>query len=77
MTSLKVQESSNSIISTHTLTWSVTEEARELEAKCKISTHTLTWSVTKINALAGKQVIISTHTLTWSVTGKSFEFPAE
>ena len=33
-------------ISTHTLTWSVTEQLTFLEEEKKISTHTLTWSVT-------------------------------
>ena len=55
-------------ISTHTLTWSVTDK-RTKQARYKhISTHTLTWSVT---GEALKHIIvpkISTHTLTWSVT---------
>ncbi len=33
-------------ISTHTLTWSVTDFLRYAIGKIKISTHTLTWSVT-------------------------------
>ena len=33
-------------ISTHTLTWSVTEELADSTDSNKISTHTLTWSVT-------------------------------
>ena len=33
-------------ISTHTLTWSVTEELLKCHGKQVISTHTLTWSVT-------------------------------
>ena len=33
-------------ISTHTLTWSVTDDIADWEEKLKISTHTLTWSVT-------------------------------
>ncbi len=33
-------------ISTHTLTWSVTEASREWNSDMTISTHTLTWSVT-------------------------------
>ena len=33
-------------ISTHTLTWSVTWEIREILKLISISTHTLTWSVT-------------------------------
>ena len=36
----------NGIISTHTLTWSVTEIIIRNIAKIGISTHTLTWSVT-------------------------------
>ena len=58
-----------SIISTHTLTWSVTKQLKEMKTRKRISTHTLTWSVTyKPNGIAGKKFIISTHTLTWSVT---------
>ena len=34
-------------ISTHTLTWSVTEAVAKYETALSISTHTLTWSVTK------------------------------
>ena len=34
-------------ISTHTLTWSVTNAAEIPLKAVKISTHTLTWSVTK------------------------------
>ena len=34
-------------ISTHTLTWSVTEKSQELATNFWISTHTLTWSVTR------------------------------
>ena len=34
------------IISTHTLTWSVTDVVLEARQKIEISTHTLTWSVT-------------------------------
>ena len=62
-------------ISTHTLTWSVTKDFaidRRIEI---ISTHTLTWSVTtsvrKIYSSQG----ISTHTLTWSVTFISTYLP--
>nr|DAI86488.1 MAG TPA: hypothetical protein [Caudoviricetes sp.] len=33
-------------ISTHTLTWSVTERDQEHHQNHHISTHTLTWSVT-------------------------------
>ena len=36
-----------SSISTHTLTWSVTEAGKKFTLKLGISTHTLTWSVTK------------------------------
>ena len=56
------------VISTHTLTWSVTDEAGALNFNKKISTHTLTWSVTVIYFNLDIFVIISTHTLTWSVT---------
>ena len=60
----------NFFISTHTLTWSVTEPGRKFTLKLGISTHTLTWSVTMplLNEFCTR--IISTHTLTWSVTGK-------
>ena len=34
------------MISTHTLTWSVTQEQRQYMGYIIISTHTLTWSVT-------------------------------
>ena len=56
-------------ISTHTLTWSVTELTLALEYSDSISTHTLTWSVTP-RATNGSKTVnkISTHTLTWSVT---------
>ena len=37
---------SNTIISTHTLTWSVTISADVKTVNNFISTHTLTWSVT-------------------------------
>ena len=33
-------------ISTHTLTWSVTDSTADEHADREISTHTLTWSVT-------------------------------
>ena len=36
----------NLVISTHTLTWSVTDNLPELVKAGMISTHTLTWSVT-------------------------------
>ena len=59
-------------ISTHTLTWSVTENLKSCYAYSIISTHTLTWSVTfaLINIVISQR--ISTHTLTWSVT---LDFP--
>ena len=44
--------SSSSVISTHTLTWSVTNSQLALQGHCEISTHTLTWSVTHISHLA-------------------------
>ena len=56
-------------ISTHTLTWSVTQKYRKIVTYIWISTHTLTWSVTWINEYNKKCIDISTHTLTWSVTG--------
>ena len=34
------------IISTHTLTWSVTQDTPQSDKQEPISTHTLTWSVT-------------------------------
>ena len=34
-------------ISTHTLTWSVTDMAKHYTYHRRISTHTLTWSVTR------------------------------
>ena len=55
-------------ISTHTLTWSVTEPPREITPIVGISTHTLTWSVTITINLDSPEQSISTHTLTWSVT---------
>ena len=58
------------IISTHTLTWSVTEWVNVGMALKHISTHTLTWSVTPAPFLHTYNSHISTHTLTWSVTSK-------
>ena len=56
-------------ISTHTLTWSVTDVEYGKATDFRISTHTLTWSVTGNNRTAPNvHVSISTHTLTWSVT---------
>ena len=55
-------------ISTHTLTWSVTDGAFNVGAIKYISTHTLTWSVTFTSSLRPEDLKISTHTLTWSVT---------
>ena len=55
-------------ISTHTLTWSVTDFLRYAIGKIKISTHTLTWSVTLEKNIQCNHLQISTHTLTWSVT---------
>ena len=56
-------------ISTHTLTWSVTNSRSKRSRPFVISTHTLTWSVTlKIDYFVKNSFIISTHTLTWSVT---------
>ena len=42
---------STSIISTHTLTWSVTLKLDNINKKKIISTHTLTWSVTLVLAV--------------------------
>ena len=56
------------VISTHTLTWSVTNGRRERPWARYISTHTLTWSVTPQSVAEGDYHGISTHTLTWSVT---------
>ena len=55
-------------ISTHTLTWSVTNVALKNSATQAISTHTLTWSVTTYYPKYREKIKISTHTLTWSVT---------
>ena len=55
-------------ISTHTLTWSVTEEELVKTILHEISTHTLTWSVTSNTFGIWSNSRISTHTLTWSVT---------
>ena len=48
---LKWESDLLAIISTHTLTWSVTDFLRYAIGKIKISTHTLTWSVTGKSAL--------------------------
>ena len=55
-------------ISTHTLTWSVTQNLLTHINNIFISTHTLTWSVTAVVENGGLDRDISTHTLTWSVT---------
>ena len=55
-------------ISTHTLTWSVTQIDYFVKNSFIISTHTLTWSVTPNNYTDKIDLNISTHTLTWSVT---------
>ena len=60
--------SSQSSISTHTLTWSVTYKTATLNNIPAISTHTLTWSVTPSGNYRVRIYDISTHTLTWSVT---------
>ena len=57
-------------ISTHTLTWSVTEQGLICKSVTCISTHTLTWSVTIFAIVRLHPPYISTHTLTWSVTHK-------
>ena len=55
-------------ISTHTLTWSVTNVVDVCFIHKFISTHTLTWSVTILSDCISYTYEISTHTLTWSVT---------
>ena len=55
-------------ISTHTLTWSVTDVLLDFSNSVPISTHTLTWSVTLAMFSVVDLFVISTHTLTWSVT---------
>ena len=55
-------------ISTHTLTWSVTNSVQWRIYCICISTHTLTWSVTHYFFIVSPYIRISTHTLTWSVT---------
>ena len=65
---IKKEKPISKIISTHTLTWSVTDQYRKYRKFMPISTHTLTWSVTNSPALLFLVNIISTHTLTWSVT---------
>ena len=55
-------------ISTHTLTWSVTQFCYNAFFPFAISTHTLTWSVTIVRLHPLMWFYISTHTLTWSVT---------
>ena len=59
------------LISTHTLTWSVTFAWKNLPDTIDISTHTLTWSVTMVLLSRFVNTAISTHTLTWSVTWQS------
>ena len=56
------------LISTHTLTWSVTNLDDKRGQARIISTHTLTWSVTRLEKNPVLMQLISTHTLTWSVT---------
>ena len=56
------------VISTHTLTWSVTQFKECMTESRMISTHTLTWSVTLQFCAKCGRWWISTHTLTWSVT---------
>ena len=58
----------NELISTHTLTWSVTQAWARRSPAGSISTHTLTWSVTIVKRSSAPLRSISTHTLTWSVT---------
>ena len=62
--------SPNVRISTHTLTWSVTNSVIAFRTITLISTHTLTWSVTSTADEHADREKISTHTLTWSVTSR-------
>ena len=49
-------------ISTHTLTWSVTEELEQAIKEASISTHTLTWSVTyRRNTYDGRRKDFNSH----------------
>ena len=59
------------VISTHTLTWSVTKLPSGKLGQPLISTHTLTWSVTRELGIKLLDQLISTHTLTWSVTAQA------
>ena len=68
MTFLGHQTSVGDTISTHTLTWIVTDKSNHYFIPVIISTHTLTWSVTLIDLGECTFFTISTHTLTWSVT---------
>ena len=68
---VKNVHSPKSIISTHTLTWSVTLASPLYHFTILISTHTLTWSVTPSGSSVMSQYDISTHTLTWSVTSEN------
>ena len=52
MTKLQILLSLYQCISTHTLTWSVTEVKEAMNGRLCISTHTLTWSVTMQKKLA-------------------------
>ena len=64
-----------SVISTHTLTWSVTGIGINAAIINKnISTHTLTWSVTENIKFSSCKNFISTHTLTWSVTAYYIDY---
>ena len=51
MTRVKAFVHIKPVISTHTLTWSVTQSGIELAFAKDISTHTLTWSVTTMKTL--------------------------
>ena len=68
MTNFYFDDTEVSYISTHTLTWSVTDPLSYRHAHFDISTHTLTWSVTSVFCVLWRILLISTHTLTWSVT---------
>ena len=68
MTYERVRDGDIDVISTHTLTWSVTNCLERIYVGISISTHTLTWSVTNTDVKGAESVFISTHTLTWSVT---------
>ena len=55
-------EMTDMTISTHTLTWSVTQIVGNTGQQCRISTHTLTWSVTgKTYAVCKQEIDFNSH----------------